>query len=96
MNTTRALKDEARSTLFRWRTKDTPNGVTKTTASHAAEVLGVNETQLMHMALAQYIAREVPLYDPDFDALTSADLAEIRRRVPQTTKGARVLSSIID
>jgi len=40
------------STLLRWREADTPHGITKETAMRAAKQLGLNETQLIHEALA--------------------------------------------
>ena len=82
------------STLLRWRETDTPHGITKETALRAARQLGLNETQLIHEALAFYLPRTLPQYDLSFDALTRADLAAMDRRVPQAESG-KVLSSII-
>ena len=87
--------DKTERLLLRYRTRDTRNGVTKHTTLQAAELLGVSETQLVHLALAQLVAREIPQYERDDGPLTDADLAEIRRRVPQKRHG-RVLSSILD
>lgn len=82
------------STLLRWREADTPHGVTKDTAMRAAKLLGLNETQLIHEALAFYLPRMLHQYDTTFDTLTSADLAAISQRVPQAEEG-KAISSII-
>lgn len=83
------------TTLFRWREKDSSFGITKTTAEKAADLLGINETQLIHRALAEFLAREVPHYDPNFDELTDEHYAAIRARVNQHPVG-KVLSSLVD
>ncbi|TJY57198.1 hypothetical protein E4T66_17465 [Sinimarinibacterium sp. CAU 1509] len=83
------------TTLLRWRETNTPHGVTKELAAKAAAALGFTETQLVHEALAYFLPRALPQYDPDFDLLTEADLVAIRARVPQEETGT-VLSSIID
>jgi len=85
----------APTTLLRWRSVDTPHGVTKETASRAATILGFNETQLIHEALAFYLAFQMPQYAPDFDALTAADLAAIRERAPQTRDPGPALTSLL-
>lgn len=90
-----ATSHKGATTLLRWRDKDTRHGVTKRTAIEAAEQLGVSETQLIHEALAQFIARELPQYDSDIGDVPEAAYEAIRSRVPQSTDG-RVLSSIID
>ncbi|MDB5973039.1 MAG: hypothetical protein JWQ90_5489 [Hydrocarboniphaga sp.] len=83
------------TTLFRWRAKDSTFGLTKTTAERAAELLGINETQLIHRALAEFVSREVPHYDPDFDELTDEHYAAIRASVPQQLRG-KVIGSFLD
>jgi hypothetical protein len=81
--------------LLRYREKDTKNGVTKHTALQAAEALGISETQLVHLALAQFVARELPQYERDDGPLSKEALAAIARRVPQDGHGP-VLSSLLD
>ncbi|MGH8446422.1 MAG: hypothetical protein ACREVL_14205, partial [Solimonas sp.] len=67
----------------------------KQTAEKAAKLLGLNETQLIHIALAQFVAREVPHYEVGQDDLSEAHYEAIRKRVDQTRTG-KVLSSLID
>jgi hypothetical protein len=42
---------------FRYRTSDSPAGVTRETAQRLAEVLGVAETQAIHLALHELASR---------------------------------------
>jgi hypothetical protein len=85
---------KAERLLFRYRTKDTRNGVTKHTTLQAAEMLGVSETQLVHMALAQFVAREVAQYPPDDGPLSDEAWNAIERRALK--KRGRVAASLID
>lgn len=81
-------------TLLRWRGRDTPHGVTKRRALQAADALGMTETQLIHEALAQYIARTLPQYGLDYETLTDKHYAAIAKRVNQVVTD-EPLSSII-
>jgi hypothetical protein len=93
---TRAIAREkgASSTLLRYRTKDTTNGVTKETALRLAEHYGVNETQLLHHLLAEAAVRELPQYAPDDGPLPGEAWKAIERRAPR--KRGRVVASLID
>ena len=82
-------------TLVRWRASDTPNGVTKRTVLHAAEVLGFTETQLIHTAVASFIAHTLPQYQADLSPISEDVYAAIRARVPQDYAPSEVLSSLI-
>ena len=63
---------------FRCRTGDGATGVTRETAEHPAEHLGVDETQAIHRALPQYV--------PDDDPLRAAQIRQIQERVPQRAR----------
>jgi hypothetical protein len=89
----------ARSTTdqiaFRYRVVDTPTGVTRTTAKQLAERLGVDETQLIHLALHELAVKVLPQYEPDDGPLSAVQLRQIRKRVPQG-KSKSVRSSLFD
>src|SRR6266566_5984137 len=80
----------ARSTkiqiAFRYRTVDSPSGVTRRTAKRLAEHLGVDETQAIHQALHELAARVLPQYERDEGPLSAAQMRQIKKRVPQGTK----------
>ena len=80
----------ARSTkiqiAFRYRTVDSQSGVTRRTAKRLAEHLGVDETQVIHQALHELAARVLPQYERDEGPLLAAQMRQIKKRVPQSTK----------
>jgi len=97
MNTTVATRTSKSETkeklLLRYRAKDTPNGITKHTALEAAEALGLTETQLVHLALSQFVARTLPRYEADDGPLSRRAWTAIIRRVDQTQHG-EIISSL--
>ena len=89
----------ARSTkiqiAFRYRTADSPSGVTRKTAKRLAEHLGVDETQVIHRALHELAAKVLPQYERDEGPLSAAQVRQIKKRVPQATKRS-VRSTLIE
>ena len=47
---------------FRYRMKDSATGVTRSTAKRLADVLGVDETQVIHLALHEMASKLLPQY----------------------------------
>ena len=89
----------ARSTkiqiAFRYRTADSPSGVTRKTAKRLAEHLGVDETQVIHRALHELATKVLPQYERDEGPLSAAQVRQIKKRVPQGTKRS-VRSTLIE
>src|ERR1700682_5103967 len=73
---------------FRYRTIDSPSGVTRRTAKRLAEHLGVDETQAIHQALHVLADRVLHQYEQDNGPLTAAQVRQIKKRVPQGSKRA--------
>jgi len=69
--------------LLRYRDKDTPYGVTRKTATKLAGKLGLSETQVVHVALANLARQTLPQYEPDDGPLTDEQYAAIGKLVPQ-------------
>ena len=69
--------------LLRYRDRDTAYGVTRRTTAKLAQTLGVSETQVVHIALANLARQTLPDYEPDNGPLTAEQLAAINRLVPQ-------------
>jgi hypothetical protein len=65
---------------FRYRTNDSPAGVSRKTAKRMAERLGVDETQVIHRALRELAVKVLPQYEADDGPLTADQLRQIRRR----------------
>lgn len=69
--------------LLRYRDRDTAFGVTRKTTTRLAETLGLSETQVVHVALANLARQTLPRYEPDDGPLTDKQMTAIRRLVPQ-------------
>lgn len=80
---------------FRYRSIDSPSGVTRKTAKRLAEHLGVDETQAIHLALHELAAKVLPQYERDNGPLSAAQVRQIKKRVPQGTKRS-VRSSLVE
>lgn len=68
--------------LLRYRETDTAYGVSRKTAMTLADTLGLSETQVIHVALAQFARQNLPQYEPDDGPLTPPQMEEIRRLQP--------------
>jgi len=80
---------------FRYRTADSPAGVTRETALRVAETLGVDETQAIHLALHEMAVRVLPQYAPDDGPLSAAQLRQVRKLAGKVAKGP-VRSTLVD
>jgi hypothetical protein len=69
--------------ILRYRERDTPFAVSRKTTTRLADALGMTETQVIHLALAELAARHLPQYAPDEGPLKPATLSQIRKRVRQ-------------
>jgi hypothetical protein len=65
--------------LVKFRSKDTSFGVTRSTVKAIAKELGVNETQVIHMALSKFAADVLPAYAPDDGPLTAKQVLALRK-----------------
>ncbi len=89
------MKGSAAQIAFRYRQQDSASGVTRTTAKRLADVLGVDETQVIHLALHELATKHLPQYKADEGALTQAQRSQIKKSAPQP-KGGSVRSSLFD
>lgn len=80
---------------FRYRSSDSPTGVTRQTAKKLAERLGVDETQAIHHALHELAVKLLPQYEADDGPLTAAQVRQIKKRVPQGGRRS-VRSTLLD
>jgi hypothetical protein len=65
------MKTANDSLLVKFRSKDTQFGVTRATIQAIAKKLGVNETQVIHMALSRFAADNLHAYNPYDGPLTA-------------------------
>lgn len=68
--------------LLRYREKDTAYGVTRKTTAKLANTLGLTETQVVHVALANLARQTLPRYELDDGPLTQAQMDAIDRLQP--------------
>ena len=80
---------------FRYRAQDSATGVTRTTAKRLADVLRVDETQVIHLALHELATKVLPQYEADEGALTKAQLSQIKKSA-RKAKGGTVRSSLFE
>jgi hypothetical protein len=80
---------------LRYRTADSPSGVTRKTAKRLAGHLGVDETQVIHRAPHELAAKVLPQYERDEGRLSTAQVRQIKKRVPHGTKRS-VRSTLIE
>jgi hypothetical protein len=80
---------------FRYRNFDSPTGVTRETAKRLAECLGVDETQVIHLALHQLAVKILPQYEQDDGPLCAAQVRQIKKLAPSVKKKS-VRSSLLD
>jgi predicted transcriptional regulator len=80
--------------LFRYRASDTPLGVTRSTALKLSEVLGMDETQVIHYAMRQLADRTLPQYPADDGPISDRTMVKIKK-LASPPKTRKVLSSLI-
>jgi len=66
------------SMLLKFKRKDSPLGVQKATVKQMANLLGFNETDVVHYALSKLAKEIIPAYELDEGALTESEIKKIR------------------
>jgi transposase len=87
------MKAAAAQIAFRYRPQDSATGVSRSTAKRLADVLGVDETQVIHLALHALATKHLPQYEADQGALNAAQIAQLKKSAPKA-KGGTVRSSL--
>ena len=77
-----AKRKQPAGILLRYRDKDSAFGVTRETTTRIAQTLGLSETQVVHVALANLARQTLPRYEADNGPLTPEQMDEIRRTQP--------------
>jgi len=89
------MKAAASQIAFRYRPQDSATGVSRTTAKRLADVLGVDETQVIHLALHELATKFLPQYEADDGALTQVQLSQVKKSTPNA-RGGTIRSSLFD
>lgn len=90
-----SARSQSNQIAFRYRSVDSPTGVTRETAKRLANRLGVDETQAIHRALHELAIKVLPQYEEDNGPLMATQVRQIKKLIPQ---GARrsVRSSLFE
>jgi hypothetical protein len=89
------MKAATAQIAFRYRPNDSATGVTRTTTKRLADVLGVDKTQVIHLALHQLATKILPQYEADEGALTKAQLNQIKKSALKAKSGT-IRSSLFE
>jgi hypothetical protein len=74
--------------LLKFKSKDSPYGVTRETLKALAEEMAVSETMVVHLAISRFAKEVLPAYEVDDGQLTVGDIARIRKAAePKLPKG---------
>jgi len=72
-------KSNTPSMLLKFKRKDSPLGVQKATVKQMANLLGFNETDVVHYALSKLAREIIPAYELDDGALSESEINKIRK-----------------
>lgn len=81
------------SLLVKFRSRDTLFGVTRATVRALAQELDVNETQVIHMALARFASDVLPAYEADDGPLSAKQIKALREDAQQHLPKGKSISS---
>ena len=77
-----------RNLLLKFKSKDSPYGVTRETLKALADEMDVSETMVVHLAISRFAKEILPAYETDDGQLTAGDIVRIRKAAePMLPKG---------
>jgi hypothetical protein len=85
------MKTANNSLLVKFQSRDTPFGVTRATVRAIAKELGINETQVVHIALSRFATDVLPAYAPDDAPLTAKEVLALRKDAAKRLPKGKVL-----
>ena len=89
------MKAASAQIAFRYRPQDSATGVTRITTKRLAKVWGVDETQVIHLALHELATKFLPQYEADEGALTKAQRMQLKKSAPKA-KGGTIRTSLFE
>ena len=80
-----------RNLLLKFKSKNSPYGVTRETLKALADEIDVSETTVVHLALSRFAKEVLPSYEADEGPLTAKDIKRIRKAAePMLPKGKAI------
>ena len=77
-----------RNLLLKFKSKDSPYGVTRETLKALADEMDISETMVVHLAVSRFAKEVLPAYEADDSPLMAKDVERIRKAAePMLPKG---------
>lgn len=77
--------------LLKFRTKDSPYGVTRETLKTLSREMDTSETMVIHLAISRFAKEVLPAYPSDDGPLSATDLAWVRKAAKAQLPRGKVL-----
>ena len=82
-----------RNLLLKFKSKDSPYGVTRETLKALADEMDVSETMVVHLAISRFAKEVLPAYEADDGPLTPEDIERIRKLAEPMLPKGKVIST---
>lgn len=82
-----------RNLLLKFKSKDSPYGVTRETLKALSDELDLSETMVVHLAISRFAKEILPAYEADDGQLTADDIARIRKAAEPMLPKGKVIST---
>lgn len=82
-----------RNLLLKFKSKDSPYGVTRETLKALADEMDVSETMVVHLAISRFAKEVLPAYEADDGPLTAGDIERIRKAAEPMLPKGKVIST---
>lgn len=79
--------------LLKFKSKDSPYGVTRETLKALAAKMDVSETMVVHLAISRFAKEVLPAYEMDDGPLTAADISHVRKAAQPMLPKGKVLNT---
>ncbi|MDD2685576.1 MAG: hypothetical protein PHY62_05415 [Gallionella sp.] len=77
--------------LLKFKSKDSPYGVTRETLKALAAEMDVSETMVVHLAISRFAKEVLPSYEADDGQLTAGDIKRLQKAAePMLPKGKAI------
>lgn len=82
-----------RNLVLKFKSKDSPYGVTRETLKAVADQMDLSETMVVHLALSRFAKEVLPAYEVDDSPLTAGDIERIRKVAEPILPKGKVIST---
>ena len=79
--------------LLKFKSKDSPYGVTRETLKALANEMDVSETTVVHLAISRFAKEVLPSYEADDGQLKARDIDRIRKAAEPMLPKGKVINS---